>query len=138
VAETVHSEEFAKRLKALCLSTGGSGLPARQRDREIFLRAAAQHLDAARDYDERALNEVLEDWIERLARWMGVDHVSLRREMVDAGYLSRDAAGRSYRVNLEGFGRVEFDPSVAEIDGPALIAAEREVLERRRREWADR
>ena len=132
----ISAEDFARRLRAVVLSSGGTGLPRRRRDKHIFLRAAAQSLPFD-ETGERALTDFLADWLERLAPWMGLDAVTLRREMVDEGYLERDAAGSVYRVIPAGRGAVEFDAAVAELDAAALIAAERAAIERKRSEWGD-
>ncbi len=51
-----------------------------------------------------------------------LDHVTLRRLLVDVGLLGRDSAGWSYRVQAAG-SRVSFDPALLALDVAGLVAA---------------
>ena len=58
-------------------------LPARAAKRELVLEYVAGRIDADRDYSEREINDVLVAIYD--------DHVTLRRYLVDAGLLKRNA-----------------------------------------------
>jgi hypothetical protein len=58
-------------------------LPARAAKRELVLEYVAARIDAGREYSEREINEVLSALYD--------DHVTLRRYLVDAGLLKREA-----------------------------------------------
>jgi hypothetical protein len=60
-----------------------------------------------------------------------IDVVSLRRFLVDAGFLVRDPAGRSYRVDARPRRAPAFDVSVDALEPLALLATCRERASRR-------
>jgi hypothetical protein len=62
------------------------GLPANRSRRIIVLEHIAQSFEPGVDYPERQVNEVLAAW----SAGSGVDHVSLRRYLIDADLLHRD------------------------------------------------
>lgn len=76
-----------------------TALPTRNADLKLLLRLAAGRFDAGRTYSEHQVNEVLREWLGTFSAPHGIDHVSLRRCLVDAGHLQRDKAGASYRLN---------------------------------------
>jgi len=65
------------------------------------------------------------------------DHVTLRRLLVDYGYLERTRDGSSYRVGFPPR-PMAFDLEVDDIDLKATIAAYRDYQQRRRRSPPDR
>jgi hypothetical protein len=67
------------------------GLPANRSRRIIVLEHLAQSFEPGVDYPEQQVNEVLAAW----STGSGVDHVSLRRYLIDADLLRRD--GGIYR-----------------------------------------
>lgn len=93
--EVVPLEEAARRLRALSSGGIGPGLPRRRRDQWILLFAAARELPAG-TLDERSLNEMLKAWLAGLGPRVDVDHVSLRRALVDDGFVERTSDGASY------------------------------------------
>lgn len=60
--------------------------------------------------------------------------MSLRRDLVDAGYLVRDLAGHEYRVLPDGRGAVQFDQSVNSVDPSAVLRAAQKYTDIRRHE----
>jgi hypothetical protein len=63
-------------------------LPAKQGRRiRVLEHIAGACFEPGRDYDEAEVNELLERWCEG----GGVDHVTVRRYLIDYGILSRDA-----------------------------------------------
>jgi hypothetical protein len=105
------------------------------RDRHILYRSIIQRLDHAREYPEAELNDALQRWLLDIGTCLGIDHVTLRRYLIDEHYLSRDANGNSYEVNPKGSAAIEFEPSIAAIDPFMLIqAAKDRVAERKRQQ----
>ncbi|HTN26372.1 MAG TPA: DUF2087 domain-containing protein [Burkholderiales bacterium] len=76
-----------------------TGLPVRRADLELLLELAALRFAAGRTYTEREVNESLRDWLSTFCAPYGIDHVTLRRCMIDAQILRRDRAGSTYRVD---------------------------------------
>ena len=120
-ADTIGAEEFCSRFRALCRGGVGPGLPKRRRDAQIFLRAAATAFAQETPYSERAVGDALISWIRRAGDRIEIDHVTLRRHLVDGGYLLRDAAGMSYQVRRSGGGQATFDGAVAELDAEQIF-----------------
>ena len=63
-------------------------MPAKWSRKVALMDAVAQSFEPGVVYDERQVNEILQDWYD--------DHVTLRRYLVDAGMLSRES-GRYWR-----------------------------------------
>ena len=122
-------DEFLDRLCRFAAKSSPRGFPRRRRDREILMKSIRMLMDSARTYTEKEINELLRDWNRDVAPAIEVDHVTLRRHLVDWGYLERTADGSSYR---EGFppGGILFELEVDDVDVRATAAAYREHLAR--------
>jgi hypothetical protein len=131
---TIRVEEFRERFLAV-VRRGGGGLPRKSRDRHILFRAVVQSLTRA-SYPEPELNEALQNWLSLVDVGSRVDHVSLRRYLVDAGYLRRDSGGNAYVVCPAGREEVLFDAGVQEIDAVEVIQSAQERAAERKRKWA--
>ena len=82
-----------------------------------MLAVAAGGLVRQRPYGEREVNDVLSAWLASVRA--AIDHVTLRRRMVDLGFLKRTRDGSRYYLNL---GRVvaTLGSAEAEIDAGAI------------------
>jgi hypothetical protein len=124
-------EEFVERLCLLCADRGPRRFPRRRTDREILIKSILLLLDSRRRYTEREVNAALKDWCRDVAPAIDVDHVTLRRLLVDYGELERTADGRAYRVGAPAR-PVAFDLEIDSIDVRATIAAYRDHAKRER------
>jgi hypothetical protein len=122
----IGEEEFARRLGELCTSGVGPGFPRRRRDAQILLHSMAMCFTPGMQYTERAAGDLLRAWLEAAGPRVEMDHVSMRRALVDHGHLTRDAAGRSYAVN-PGSHLFRMDPL------QAMRAAHERVLQRKQK-----
>ncbi len=130
-------DEFTQRLEALYLSQGGPGLPRRRLDRDILFASIIVPLAVDRTYTEPEVNQALRAWSSGIGRTIDIDYVSLRRYLVDEGYLVRDPAGTMYRVGTEVIAE-RFEPAIGALDPAALIeAAQERRLQRKRRRQED-
>jgi hypothetical protein len=118
----IRVEEFVERLCLLAADRGPRAFPRRREDRQILMKSIVLLLDSRRAYTEPEINEALKDWSRDVAPAIGVDHVTLRRLLVDHGQLERSADGGIYRVGFPA-SPVAFDLDVDEIDVRATIAA---------------
>ncbi len=75
--------EFEERLAALCGGTGRS-MPRKQRDRHIIFRSIVQALAETGIYSEQSLNAALKQWILTVGSGIAIDHVTLRRYLVES------------------------------------------------------
>ncbi len=123
--------------RRLCVRRGialGGLASGRQDDFRAVLAAAALALDEGAGYDESAVNARLKAWLDGPGAMVEVDHVELRRWLVDTGLVRRDGYGRHYT-------RAEpvpdaFAHALAGLAGVdlALLAAEARESEREARE----
>ena len=130
----ISAGEFKQRLAVLCLKKGGGGLPSKRRDQQILFKSIALTLDITRNYTEAELNDRLQDWLARVGRHVQIDHVSLRRHLVDEGYVVRDPAGRSYRL-VDSAKTDRFDPEIESIDPHLVIDEAIRRREERKRQY---
>jgi hypothetical protein len=108
-----------------------TAMPTRPGDARLLLSLAAARFASDRAYREREINDVLQAWLKTFSAPYGIDHVSLRRYLVDAQFLLRNASGSTYKLNPQKAG------SVVDID-PAQVLAEvqRERVARKRQHAA--
>jgi hypothetical protein len=94
--------------------------PRKPESIHILLISAAVAFDLGRDYSEAEVNSMLQHWVDEFGARCGLDHVTMRRLLIDEGYLRRDAAGRRYASNSRGF-RFRYDPMIRTLDLHGLI-----------------
>ncbi|MBN1461411.1 MAG: DUF2087 domain-containing protein [Armatimonadetes bacterium] len=128
----VTSSEFERRVASLGLGGFGPGLPRKQRDRHILLKSVALVLGHGRSYTEPEINEVLQSWLDAIGPNARMDYVSLRRCLVDEGYVTRDPAGRVYAVRPSDAGRFMFEVEVDSVDPIEIVRSARAEREGRR------
>ena len=121
---------FRERFPSLAFDS--RELPRRASDLDVLFVSVLCGLVPGQRYSEKDLNAELQRWVLQVGGHFGVDYVTLRRHLVDAQVLTRDAAGASYRVESSARD-FTFDPEILSIDVPALLAsAEQERAERKR------
>jgi hypothetical protein len=101
----------------------------------VLLVSVICGLEPGRPYAEAEINAGLQAWLLRFATPFGLDHARLRRMLVDAGYLRRDAGGAAYQSQPQGR-TVAYDPAIRELDMEALVAEGRLRREERKRAFA--
>ena len=126
---------FIKRLTNLCLRSGLSGFPKDEIDQHILLKSAVLVIGKTDNASEQEINEKLKRWINEVAQIDKMDHGTVRRWLIDTGYLTRAKDGSSYQVSPAGS---MFDPSIDQLDVVAVIADAREEIARRKREYLDK
>ena len=102
-------DEYARRIRAL-LSRGGlsNALPRRERDRWILFHAIARRFTPGEFLSEREADARIGDFLLGPGQFLELDRVTLRRALVDEGFIDRDPAGHSYRPSDRHLRRVEF------------------------------
>ena len=128
-------EYFMKRLTELCLKSGLAGFPKDEMSLHILLQSAVMMMGQPDWLTEKEVNARLEIWVKQVGQSGGVDRVSLRRELVDRGYLSRSANGSTYQIVRSGPHPEFFDESIEQLDISKEIETAREELARRKREY---
>ena len=94
--EHISAAQFSDRFTTMVLR--GHGLPKGAVDRHILWYSATLALATDRAYTEPELNDLLRGWTNRFGDSVDLDHVTLRRYLIDAGYVGRDAAGTTYTL----------------------------------------
>jgi hypothetical protein len=121
--QPVSADEYARRVRAL-LGPGGlrHALPRRRRDLWILLHAIARRFGEAERLSEVEADARIADFLRGPGRALELDRVTLRRALVDEGFLDRDPAGRDYRRSRRHERRVVFEDSP---DPEAALSAAR-------------
>ena len=102
-------DEYARRIRAL-LGRGGlsNSLPRRERDRWILYHAIARRFATGELLGEREADARIAEFLLGPGQHLEIDRVTLRRALVDEGFIDRDPSGHSYRASLRHRRRVEF------------------------------
>lgn len=129
------STKLLERLQVLALRQGLSlGMMRTSSAGDFVLMMAAAGCEFSTDdaCDEREVNARLRSWLAGPGAMLAVDHVELRRWMVDNSVLARDGFGRIY---TKGTPRPEIADAMACLAGHDLAAL---VSEARTRDAAQR
>lgn len=129
----IERREMARRaLKRLLANGPLTAVPKRPTDQELVAALAASRFDASRSYRESEVNAQLANWLRAISEPFGIDHVTLRRLLVDLRFLTRSSSGSMYRINIERIGEIEGVMDIEPADVLADIRNEREKRKRRR------
>ncbi len=108
-----------ERFRRLAVKRGltpGALLDASPEDFDILLLAIGREFREACNYSEREVNDTLLRWLQSTGAMLDVDHVELRRWLVDFAILSRDAYGHAYALSPTPPRMKHMEASVAGID----------------------
>jgi hypothetical protein len=125
-------EKAHRDLKRLLANGPLTAVPKRPSDQGLLVAMAASQFETQRTYRESDVNEKLKAWLRTFCEPLGIDHVTLRRLLVDSRLMSRTSSGSMYRVNLERAGEIEAVRAVEPVHVLAEIRSERESRKRRR------
>lgn len=131
----VTREEFEKRLVELFALNRISQYPRKRRDRHIMLKSIVMTLPDGKDkdYTEAEINEAIKAWLAGMHEPQGLDHVALRRYLVDEGYLDRSRNGSRYWVMSPGPSPRWFEPKVDKVAPFKVVSEAREKFDKTRR-----
>ena len=124
--------QFTDRFASLAL--GSRELPKKQLDRHILLISSILKLEPGRRYSENELNDELRTWTSRFGGPFGLDHVTIRRYLVDEKYLARDPAGGTYELATNGL-PYTFDTSIRALDLDQLVSAAKQARELKKQQY---
>jgi TetR/AcrR family transcriptional regulator len=132
-SKLITKEEFEKRLVDFFAEGRLSQYPRKRRDRQILLKSIVNTLENDKDYTEAEINEAIKTWLDGMFNPSGLDHVTLRRELVDEGYLDRSKNGSRYWVMEPGPSRKRFEDSVDRVDSLQVVLTAKDSLDKTRR-----
>jgi 4a-hydroxytetrahydrobiopterin dehydratase len=87
----------AARLAAMLRNGFGAGLPKKRLDRYVLLAALAKLVAADEAPGEREVTGRLKAWLAGEGARLSTDAATLRRALIDEGFLERDGRGTAYR-----------------------------------------
>jgi hypothetical protein len=125
-------EETHRVLKRLLANGPLTAVPKRPSDQQLLIALAAAQFEPQKIYRESEVNETLKAWIQTFCEPHGIDHVTLRRLLVDSRLLSRTTSGSTYRINREKSGETEAVTAIEPARVLAEIRSERESRKRQR------
>ncbi len=109
-------------------------------DFALVLAAAASAFREGKTYSEREVNDILLAWLGEAGAMLAVDHVELRRWLVDNRLLERDGFGRVYTTGqpLPELAALVTALSGVDLNAIAQAARSRDAAARseRKRQWA--
>lgn len=114
----ISESEFKNRFVSIIISS--RDLPKKPLDLNILYISATLSLEPGVKYSEKELNEKLRKWSDSFGQNFALDHVTMRRNLIDNRYITRDAAGSSYQLGEEET-PFTFDPSVRDLNLEALV-----------------
>ena len=120
-ATTIDAATAEARLRALLKSGFGAGLPRREADRFILLAAVATAIGEEETLDEKAVTARIADWLATAGPRVATDAVTLRRALVDEGFVERDGRGLAYRRSRAHERRVVFAPAGGGLAAEACV-----------------
>lgn len=128
-------EKVREVLQRLLANGPATQLPAKEADLEILLALAGAKFAPGREYGEREVNGMLRDWLATFCAPGSPDHVTLRRCLVDAGFLTRNKAGSAYAATIGRVGEVIAD-AARDVEPAAILEGIRRGRESRKRDRA--
>jgi len=131
----ITKEYFTKRLVELCLKSALTGFPKDDLDHHILLKSADLMMGSPAHFSEKEINEKLEVWVMNVGHIQFMDHVTLRRRLIDMGYLTRKADGSCYQIAQPGPRPEYFGKEIDQLDILAEITAAREEIARKKRAY---
>lgn len=131
-------EQFTQRLVELCLRSNLSAIPKKTIDQQILLKSAAMVIGNSGIMTEKELTEKLSVWTNEVCVIAGFDRVSLRRWLVDSGYLIRSKDGAEYLLAQPDPGCRYFSPEINHLDIKLVLQDAREEQARRKQEFINK
>jgi hypothetical protein len=103
----VHGRQQVKNTLTRLLNGGLiDHLPRKFSDTQLLIALAASSFSAKQQYSEKEINDHLVHWLKGFTCPTGLDHVTVRRYLVDLKFLLRNPPGSSYWVNEEAIASV--------------------------------
>jgi hypothetical protein len=122
-------EDYRKVLRDYFAREGVKPFPRRWKYRLLILYSAIRRLELGLPYTEDEVNDAIVEWQKRHGGFLDLDHVTLRRYLVDLGFLDRNPSGSVYAVIHSFLEEADWDPRILECDEEALLVQARRDVE---------
>jgi len=133
--EPMKANEFKKRLVKLCLRSGLSDFPKAAIDQHVLLKSVMLTLEETAVFTEKEINVKLKHWVNHIGTFELLDFVTLRRRLVDAGYMTRSSNGTAYQIAESGMGVEGFETAVNDLNPAQILTEARADIERRKQAY---
>ncbi|PIW10745.1 MAG: hypothetical protein COZ65_01490 [Caldiserica bacterium CG_4_8_14_3_um_filter_35_18] len=133
--EKITIDEFKKRLIDLCVRSNLEYLPRKIKDKRILFKSIVSTLEPGKEYSEKEINDKLKLWLEKVNQNAGINHVILRRSLIDEGYLVRKINGSEYYVNISDLVKNLFESGIEKVNVFEIIDKARQEIEDRRKKY---
>jgi RimJ/RimL family protein N-acetyltransferase len=133
----ISKSDFKARLIKLCGKSNLMQFPKRHKDQLVLLASVILNLKPKKQYSEKSINKSIIEWLRKMASKSYLDHVTLRRYLIDFGLLERDPAGHRYHVVESKLSHL-FERYIQTIDPFSLIKEFRAQREKQRKEWGEK
>ena len=110
-------------------------LPKNRKDAEIFLALMASSFNPRLAYSEAEVNEHLLEWMADFTCPVAMDHLTIRRSLIDFRLLLRDVAGIRYTTNQTIINNT-IEPAARSIQPRQILVDVQREKERRKRATA--
>lgn len=125
------TDDAHRALKRMLANGPLTAIPKRPQDRDLLALMAAARFAPGNTYREGEVNDILTKWLATFSAPYGIDHVTLRRMMVDARLLVRTTSGSTYSVNGAKADEIR---AVAQLVPAAMLEAVHAERQRRKQE----
>lgn len=129
------ARQFSQRLAELCLRSNLSAIPKKELDQHILLKSAVLLLGDAAGFTEKEVTDRLDQWTRQVCVIQNFDRVSLRRWLIDTGYLLRSRDGASYQIARPAPRPEFFEAEIDHLDVLGVLAEARAEIARRKQEF---
>ena len=128
----VTEKEFTKRLVNLCIKSGLQDMPKKSIDQHVLFKSAVLLFGSNGPFSQKEVNEKLQYWLLAISKFKNIDHVSLRRYLIDATYLERSINGGVYTIPLDGRRQMKFEESINDLDIELVLESNKEEIEKKK------
>ncbi|MBT3240191.1 MAG: DUF2087 domain-containing protein [Chloroflexi bacterium] len=129
---SISEKEFIKRLVNLCLKSGLQNMPKKPVDQHVLFKSVTLLFDSSGSYSQKEVDEKLQYWLLAISQFKKIDHVSLRRYLIDATYLERSSDGTAYTIPLNGQRQVKFEGSINDLDIERVLSDSKEEIDKKK------
>ncbi|MDA1077227.1 MAG: DUF2087 domain-containing protein [Proteobacteria bacterium] len=112
-------------------------LPKKREDADVLMALSLSGLDRDGIFDETQINVHLSAWLDDISTQDSLDYVTLRRDLVDSGFLRRASDGFVYRIQPDRIREVLSSEACA-VDPKEIFAEVQSARDQRRRSFGQR
>jgi hypothetical protein len=136
--QLITCDEFTKRIVKLLVRSNLTDLPKSALDQQVLFKSVMLYLGQTDKMSEKEVNAKLIAWIQDVARMQAFDHVTLRRALVDAGYLTRSSDGATYQISPFNPRAWQFEAAIEHLDVLDVLNTAREEMAQRKRAYLEK